>query len=62
MVDGPSRTTDVATRLGRSANSASAYRARLIAAGVIRRTAHGRVDFAVLHLREHLRELAAEGG
>nr|WP_217613852.1 hypothetical protein [Cellulomonas sp. GbtcB1] len=37
---------------------ASTYRARLIAAGVIEPTGHGRVDFTIPYLREYLREHA----
>ena len=36
-------------------------RARLVAAGVVRRAGHGEVDFAVPYLREYLREHAATG-
>lgn len=57
--DGPSRTGDIAARLGRGSNYGSVYRARLIAAGVIRDSGYGWVDFAVPYLREYLREHAA---
>jgi len=54
--DGPSRMADVAARLGVDANYASQYRLRLIAAGMIRATSHGYVNFTLPYLREHLRD------
>lgn len=56
--DGPSRMADLAARLGVDANYASQYRLRLIAAGMIRATSHGYVDFTLPYLREHLRDQA----
>lgn len=54
--DGPSKTADVTKRMGVDANYASQYRLRLIAAGMIVATGHGRIDFALPHLRDWLRE------
>lgn len=60
--DGPSSMSDVAARLGVDANYASQYRLRLIAAELISGVAHGRVDFTVPYLREHLREHPTASG
>jgi len=56
--DGPSKTSDIAARLGESMGYASVYRTRLLAAGVIRPAGYGRVDFALPYLREYLRDHA----
>ena len=53
--DGPSGTSEVAKRMGRSAKYAATYRKRLLDAYVIRQTDRGEVDFAVPFLREYLR-------
>lgn len=53
--DGPSRIADVATRMGQTSGYVSVYRARLIAAGMIRPAGYGLVDFAAPYLREYLR-------
>lgn len=53
--DGPSGTSEVARRMGRSAKYAATYRKRLLDAYVIRQTDRGEVDFAVPFLREYLR-------
>lgn len=60
--DGPSRMADIAERMEADANYASQYRRRLIAADLIYRTGHGRVDYTLPHLREYLREHAASTG
>ena len=60
--DGPSRMADIAERMGVDANYVSQYRRRLIAADLIYRTGHGRVDYTLPHLREYLREHAASTG
>lgn len=57
--DGPSRTSEIATRMGESAQYASVYRQRLIDAGIIEPVGYGLVDFALPYLREYLREHAA---
>jgi len=57
--DGPSKTSDIGARMGVDRNYASQYRLRLIAAGMIVPAGHGRVDFALPHLREWLRDHAA---
>jgi len=57
--DGPSRTSDIAARLGVSGQYANVYRDRLIAASVVSPTGRGYVDFAVPFLRSWLREHAA---
>ena len=56
--DGPSRTADIAQRLGQSPQYANTYRRRLIAAGVVESPARGRVDLAIPYLRESLRDLS----
>lgn len=56
--DGPSRTSDVARRLGKSAQYANTYRGRLMAAGVIETPSRGRVDLAIPYLRDTLRSLS----
>lgn len=56
---GPSRMANIAARLGVDANYARQYRLRLIAAEVIRSTAHGRIDFSLPYLREYMREHGA---
>lgn len=58
--DGPSRTADVARRMGKGTRYVSVYRARLIAAGLIAPASYGAVDFALPYLREYLREHAAQ--
>jgi len=60
--DGPSRMADIAERMEVDANYVSQYRRRLIAADLISRTGHGRVDYTLPHLREYLREHAAGTG
>lgn len=57
--DGPSRMAEIAERMKVTANYASQYRRRLIAADLIYPTTHGSVDFTLPHLREYLREHAA---
>lgn len=57
--DGPSRMSDIATRLDVDANYASQYRLRLIAGELIEPAGHGRVDFTMPYLRDYLREQAA---
>ncbi|MCL2465062.1 MAG: ATP-binding protein [Micrococcales bacterium] len=57
--NGPSRTSDITTRLQVTKAYTSVYRARLIDAGVIEPVARGTVDFAIPYLREYLREHAA---
>lgn len=56
---GPSRTSDIASRMDKSPQYASVYRARLIAAGMIEPAGHGTVRFAIPYLREYLLEHAA---
>lgn len=53
--DGPSRISDVATRLGTDGNNANQYRRRLIEAELIEPAGHGLVQFTLPHLRDHLR-------
>ena len=57
--DGPTRTPDIATRLGVEKRYVSNYRQRLIDAELIEATRRGYVDFAVPYLRDYLRENAA---
>ncbi|MHB1732965.1 MAG: ATP-binding protein [Ferrimicrobium acidiphilum] len=58
--DGPSRTVDVATRLGKGAGYGGVYRDRLITAGLItaENLPYGMVDFKIPYLRGYLREHA----
>ena len=60
--DGPSRMSDVASRLAANANYASQYRLRLMAADMIHPASHGHVDFTLPYLRDYLREHAATTG
>lgn len=57
--DGPSRMADIAARMNSDANYASQYRMRLISAGLIEPSGHGRVTFTLPHLREWLRDHVA---
>ena len=57
--DGPSRMSDIGSRLKVDANYASQYRLRLIASELIEPAGHGRVDFTMPYLRDYLREHAA---
>lgn len=57
--DGPSKMSDVATRLNVDGNYASQYRLRLIANELIEPAGHGRVDFTMPYLRDYLRQHAA---
>lgn len=56
---GPSRTRDIADRMGTAPNYADVYRRRLIAAELVTPAGHGRVDFTVPGMRDYLREHAA---
>ena len=53
--DGDTSTADISRRLGRSTSYVSTYRSRLIRAGFIRSTGHGRVNFAHQTTRAWLR-------
>lgn len=55
----PSRSSEVARRMGKSDQYASVYRARLIAAGMIEPAGHGSVRFAIPYLRDYLIDHAA---
>lgn len=57
--DGPSVMGDITARMGVDVNYASQYRLRLIAAGMIAPTGHGKVDFALPGLRGWLRDHGA---
>jgi len=59
--DGPSRTADIARRLGVSGPYAGQYRLRLLAAGVITAPKYGWIDFAIPGVREHLRRTETHG-
>jgi len=56
--DGPSLAGDIGRRLGAKTNLVANYRSRLLAAGLIESTGHGKVDFAIPGLRQHLRRQA----
>ena len=53
--DGPSRISDIKTRLDVSDNYAGQYRLRLLGAEIIEDAGRGRVDFELPYLREYLR-------
>lgn len=57
--NGPSKMSDICSRLGVSANYTGQYRLRLIGSGMVETATHGEVDFAQPLLRENLREHAA---
>ncbi|WP_297008983.1 AAA family ATPase [uncultured Corynebacterium sp.] len=57
--DGPSRTGDIAERMGVKKNYVSVYRQRLLDAGVIRAVGAGQVEFTLPGLRDYLRDHAA---
>ncbi|MER1997685.1 MAG: hypothetical protein ABTA24_14485 [Arthrobacter sp.] len=52
---------DIGRRLGAKTNLVANYRSRLLAAGLIESTGHGKVDFAIPGLRQHLRRHAGLG-
>jgi len=54
--DGPSTAADIGRRIASRTNVVANYRARLLAAGLIEAAGHGKVDFAIPGLREHLRK------
>lgn len=56
---GPSRTGDIAQRMGRDIQYAGRYRERLIQAGIIYASSYGYVDFTIPYLRQWLQEHAA---
>lgn len=56
--DGPSKISEIASRIGRGGNYATVYRTRLIDAGMIRPAGRGFVDFEMPFMREYLREHA----
>ncbi len=56
--DGPSKTSDIAARLGVDTKYAGQYRLRLIKAGMITPVRHGEVTFTQPLMREYLREHA----
>lgn len=58
--DGPSRVSDIATRLDKGSQYVNTYRGRLASAGVIETPARGRVDFAIPYLRDTLRAMDDE--
>ena len=54
--EGPSRTGDIADRLGVTDSYASVYRRRLLDAQMIEPAGYGRVTFALPYMREFIRE------
>lgn len=56
---GPSKTGDIAQRIGKDAQYAGRYRERLIQAGIIYASSYGYVDYTIPYLRQWLREHAA---
>lgn len=57
--DGPSRTGDIAQRMGKDIQYAGRYRERLIQAGIIYAPSYGYVDYTIPYLRQWLQEHAA---
>ena len=57
--DGASSTGTVAARLSLTAQHANVFRTRLIERELIMAAGHGRVDYSLPYLRDHLRRLAA---
>lgn len=57
--DGPSRSTDIAKRIGKNTNYVSVYKGRLERAGMIDVLPNGRLAFSTPELREYLVEHAA---
>jgi AAA ATPase domain len=57
--DGRTKIADVQLRLGVDRNYANQYRARLIAAEIIRPAGHGVIEFAMPYLRDYLRSETA---
>ncbi|PLS30925.1 AAA ATPase [Bifidobacterium margollesii] len=57
--EGPSRTGDIARRIGKDTQYAGRYRERLIQAGIIHSSSYGYVDFTIPYLRQWLQEHAA---
>ena len=55
--DGPSRTSDIAARLGVSSGYASVYGHRLMKAGMVASAGKGRLDFALSAARQWIRGL-----
>lgn len=55
--DGPSRTSDIATRLGVSGGYVSVYRRRLMSSGMVAAAGNGRLDFALSATRQWIRGL-----
>lgn len=54
--DGPSKVSNLARRMQKEPGYVGVYRARLLAAGVIRSVRFGEVDFAIPYLRDYLRD------
>lgn len=52
--DGPSKTSDILSRMKVDKNYFSVYRQRLIDKGIIKSTKHGEIDFTIPYLRSHL--------
>ncbi|MFJ5695125.1 ATP-binding protein [Arthrobacter sp. NPDC093125] len=57
--EGPSTAADIIQRTGSRSTVVAKYRKRLLAAGLIESTGHGKVDYAIPALREYLRKNAA---
>lgn len=56
---GPSKTGDIAQRMGKDLQYAGRYRERLIQAGIIYASSYGYVDYTIPYLRQWLQEHAA---
>jgi hypothetical protein len=58
--DGPSVAGDIGERLQAKTNLVANYRSRLLAAGLIEPAGHGKIDFAIPGLRQHLRNKSVD--
>ena len=56
--DGPSKTSEIAARMGVAVGYASVYRQRLIDAGLIEASERGYVQYTLPYLRDYLRDHA----
>ncbi|EMQ96728.1 ATP-binding protein [Paeniglutamicibacter gangotriensis] len=58
--DGPSYMSRIAERMGESIKYVGVYRRRLLDTGIIRTAGHGKVEFTLPYLAEHLRNHAVQ--
>lgn len=55
--DGPSQISEIAQRLGKDLSYTSQYRARLLAAEVVRAAGRGLLEFTLPYMADYLRRL-----